>query len=53
VGAEGLFLGTDYPHRAGGDWGAAGFIDAQSWLTEKEKEMIMGGNVMRVMNFKI
>jgi aminocarboxymuconate-semialdehyde decarboxylase len=53
VGAEGLFLGTDYPHRAGGDWGAAGFIDAQSWLNEKEKEMIMGGNVMRVMNFKI
>ena len=53
VGAEGLYLGTDYPHRAGGDWSAASFIDAQDWLTDAEKDIIKGENVMRVMNFKL
>lgn len=53
VGAEGLYLGTDYPHRAGGDWSATSFIDAQDWLTDDEKEIIKGKNAMRVMNFKL
>jgi aminocarboxymuconate-semialdehyde decarboxylase len=53
VGAEGLYLGTDYPHRAGGDWSAASFIDDQDWLTDREKEIIKGENVMRVMNFTL
>ncbi len=53
VGAKGLYLGTDYPHRAGGDWGSVKFIESQDWLTEDEKRMIMGENAMRVMNFTL
>lgn len=53
VGAEGLYLGTDFPHRAGGDWQATNFIDDQDWLTEDEKDIIKGKNAMRAMNFEL
>jgi aminocarboxymuconate-semialdehyde decarboxylase len=47
VGADHVLLGTDYPADMG-DWEQVSWIRGMTWLSEDDKERILGGNAMRL-----